>query len=354
MKLKYNEVYENGNPPYELYQGEDGLWGLVDCKGNKLKAVFKKFDDYTYSCVPWETVGFLPEYGFVLVNWADPDEAWFNFTYGDDRYPRAFTKYLWESPNKSFEEYRAEYKRLLPEDSHWILDAISEVKRVYDIEDDDELYYAIKEFMAMNGHLRSGTVADFNSLFDPIMRDENVDKDMKVALWNAKVEMDHNMRFFEDELNNPVLDKSETQKMCDYEHIRLEMQSNRTRDIISAFALLCYSVKHEDVDSLYAWCLDFLALITGIQEIHVNRDMVEKAVKTVWINEKMLNTRPQTIINEFTNRFKDENITCTEDECRDMASVFIANIDAIINELAYGNRETTNQYIKSITFDLLS
>lgn len=204
MKLnyKYNEVYENGNPPYELYQGEDGLWGLVDCKGNKLKAVFKRDDNNHFSCVPLEVVSFNPNEGFELVSWYDPCEVWFNFTWEDSRYPSEFGKYLWDRPEKSFDEYEPKLRALLPDDIHWIFDSLKETDRILDIDDDKECHDAIKDFLGKNPHLRSVSVAEYNKLLDSVMRCENIDEDMKIALWNAKVSLDYNIRFFEDEISD--------------------------------------------------------------------------------------------------------------------------------------------------------
>lgn len=67
------------NPPYSLYQAENGKWGLIDGSGNKLAAEFKRGDKDCFSRVPWEIVTFNPEEGFELQTWYDPDEVWFNF-----------------------------------------------------------------------------------------------------------------------------------------------------------------------------------------------------------------------------------------------------------------------------------
>ncbi|MCM1451057.1 MAG: hypothetical protein NC102_02260 [Clostridium sp.] len=202
MSLKYNEVYENGNPPYELYQGEDGLWGLVDCKGNKLKAVFKRGEKNHFHCVPWEVVSFNPNEGFELDAWYDPCEVWFNFTWKDPRYPAEFGKYLWRRSEKSINEYEQELKVLLPTDMHWIFDSPRETERILDIDDDEEFHDAIRDFLDKNPHLRSVSIADYNAMLDPVMRNESVDEDMKSALWRAKVELDFNIRFFEDEISD--------------------------------------------------------------------------------------------------------------------------------------------------------
>ena len=202
MNPKYNEVYENGNPPYELYQGDDGLWGLVDCKGNKLKAVFKRGDNNHFSRVPWEVVSFNPNEGFELDAFYDESEVWFDFTWGDSRYPAEFCKYLWNRLKKPIDEYEAELKALLPADIHWIFDSLRETDRILDIDDDKECQDAIKDFLNKNPHLRSVSVADYNCQLDPVMQSKNVDEDVKIALWRAKAELDYNIRFFEDEISD--------------------------------------------------------------------------------------------------------------------------------------------------------
>lgn len=70
-----NSKYGNGvNPPYSLYQGDDGKWGLVDKDGRKLDAVFSRAgNDNRFSCVPWEVVAFDEQEGFDLIAWCDPD-----------------------------------------------------------------------------------------------------------------------------------------------------------------------------------------------------------------------------------------------------------------------------------------
>ncbi|MDE6560938.1 MAG: hypothetical protein K2K75_06140 [Muribaculaceae bacterium] len=62
------------NPPYSLYQNEDGKWGLVDGIGNRLPADFERLDEHRFSCVPWEVVTFDEQEGFDLQSWYDPCE----------------------------------------------------------------------------------------------------------------------------------------------------------------------------------------------------------------------------------------------------------------------------------------
>lgn len=192
-----DDQYGNGNPPYSLYQAEDGLWGLMDKDGVKLPAVFKRSDDI-FSCVPWEVLNFNPEEGFDLLAWYDPFEVWFNFTFEDDRYPEEYAKYLWKCPDKGFSEYEAEFHHVLP-GLCWLFDCINEAKRIMSIDDEDEYQSAMLHFMDQYPQLDH--LADYNGDLDPIMRSENVSEDMKIALWGAKVGLDYHVRTFLEDIS---------------------------------------------------------------------------------------------------------------------------------------------------------
>lgn len=68
-----DQRYSNGKPPYVLYQAENGLWGLKDCRGIKLPAVFNKIGEY-YSCDEGEIVTFDPNDGFILKSYCVFDD----------------------------------------------------------------------------------------------------------------------------------------------------------------------------------------------------------------------------------------------------------------------------------------
>lgn len=74
--MKDNRYGFGENPPYSLYQGSDGKWGLVDGSGQKLDAVFDKGKNDCFSCVPWEVVTFDEKEGFELLSWYDPSDIW--------------------------------------------------------------------------------------------------------------------------------------------------------------------------------------------------------------------------------------------------------------------------------------
>ncbi len=190
--MAYDGRYENGNPPYSLYQGDDGKWGLVDKDGTRLPAVFKRLDEDRFQKEPWSVVTFNPEEGFELLAWSDPCEAWFNFSFDDSRYPAEFAGYLWKKPNKEYKEYESEIRRLMPAESHWLLDCINEADSLLRIDDEVECHKVIEQFLATYPQLANA--ADFNHLLDPIMRNKHVSEDMKVALWQAKAMLDDNVR----------------------------------------------------------------------------------------------------------------------------------------------------------------
>lgn len=190
--MAYDGRYENGNPPYSLYQGDEDKWGLVDKSGTKLPAVFTRIDENRFQENPWSAVTFNPEEGFELLAWSDPCEAWFNFTWDDPRYPAEFAGYLWKKPNKEYQEYESEIRRLMPVETHWLLDCINEAGRILDIEDEEEYHNAIEQFLATYPQLANA--ADYNNSLDPVMRDANVSEDIKIALWQAKVMLDDNVR----------------------------------------------------------------------------------------------------------------------------------------------------------------
>lgn len=197
--MAYDGGYENGNPPYSLYQGDNDKWGLVDKDGTKLPAVFKRLDEDKFQEDTWSVVTFNPDEGFDLLVWCDPCEAWFNFTFDDSRYPAEFAGYLWKKPNKGYQEYENEIRRLIPKEAHWLLDCIKEADSLLGIDDEAESHKAIEQFLANYPQLANA--ADFNRLLDPVMRNTNDPEDMKIALWQAKVMFDANIKLFMQDVN---------------------------------------------------------------------------------------------------------------------------------------------------------
>ena len=181
-----DDIYGGGkNPPYSLYQGEDGRWGLVDGSGVKLPAVFNRVDDELFSQCCNEVVTFSEEDGFELLCWYDPSEVWFNFTFDDPAYPEEYMEFLWKRPTKPIGDYKEIIYSRIPATSHWFIDYIINPR---EFDDDTFTYTVIRDYLALHPEVKTPSIT--NPLLDPIMTDKSIDKDIRHALWRAKVRLD--------------------------------------------------------------------------------------------------------------------------------------------------------------------
>lgn len=184
------------HPPYSLYQAENGKWGLVDGTGAKLDAVFDRIGEERFSQVPWEVVTFDPQEGFSLLAWYDPCEVWFNFTWEDSAYPEEFAELLWKRPDHDIEYYRDTLYKLMPVDNHWLIDEILNVDKL-DRSDDDEFYWHIDAILSTHTQLADASIT--NPMLDPVMRNDQINKDIKIALWQAKVGLDSDIKVYKED-----------------------------------------------------------------------------------------------------------------------------------------------------------
>lgn len=185
------------NPPYSLYQAENGKWGLIDGRGNKLPPEFKRGDNDCFSRVPWEVVTFDPQEGFELQAWYDPDEVWFNFTFDNTDYPAEYAPYLWEKPTNDVETYRDVLYNMVPSENHWLIDDILQQDALTK-EADVECAWTIDEELLCHPELADPAVT--NQMLEQVMRNAEVDKDVKITLWRAKVALDyHIIKYNEDD-----------------------------------------------------------------------------------------------------------------------------------------------------------
>ena len=184
-------------PPYSLYQGEDGKWGLVDGEGKYLPAIFDRYDD-RFSRVPWEVVTFDEQEGFELLAWYDPCEVWFNFTFDDDAYPDRWGKLLWAKTGRFF-DFRQLYRDFMPKESRWILDAITMCQTLYKLIDykdwdreDQEYQLLARELQSRYPQLKE--IANTNLQLAPVLDNPDVDLLAKATLWYSKVKLDNFLR----------------------------------------------------------------------------------------------------------------------------------------------------------------
>lgn len=185
------------NPPYSLYQGEDGKWGLVDKDGVKLNAVFTRSQDGdVFSCALGEVVYFDENEGFNLLAWCDPDEAWFNFTYDNDEYPSRWCYLLSKSEPKEFPTYFPLYRENLPEKDRWLIEAIgyffTRIHEIDSISDFDKEESEFEELKAdiKNRYPKIEQYAMTSLMLAPILDNLQIEEDARVALWENKVYLD--------------------------------------------------------------------------------------------------------------------------------------------------------------------
>ncbi len=179
------------HPPYSLYQNEEGKWGLVDGTGKRLPAIFDRLNEYSFSCVLWEVVTFDEMEGFELQAWYDPDEVWFNFTFGNPDYPDEFAHYLWKRATLAFDEIADLVKTYLPTDSQWLIDCMFLAAKEDDMED-EEFNEALRQYLSDYPDLNEPS--KLNLLLDPIMRNPDIGEEIKRTVWNAKVTLDYTVR----------------------------------------------------------------------------------------------------------------------------------------------------------------
>ena len=189
------------NPPYSLYQAEGGKWGLIDGSGNRLPAEFKRGDNDCFSRVPWEVVTFNPEEGFELLSWYDPCEVWFNFTFDNPHYPAEYAEYLWERSKNDVQHYRDLIYELIPSDNHWLIDIILKEEELGEKEDED-FDRAVDELLSKYPKLLKPAIT--NPMLEPVMRNPEIDKDVKIALWQTKVALDYDILKYFDKIPEEI------------------------------------------------------------------------------------------------------------------------------------------------------
>lgn len=184
------------HPPYSLYQASNGKWGLIDATGAKLEAIFERIDENRFSQAPWEVVTFDEKEGFSLVAWYDPHEAWFNFTWEDPAYPNEFAGLLWQRQKKEIESYKDIFYNLIPKEFHWLIDYICNVRNL-DLMEDDDFYWHIDAMLCSHPELAEASIT--NPMLDTVMRNEEIDMDIKIALWRGKVQLDSSIKVYKED-----------------------------------------------------------------------------------------------------------------------------------------------------------
>ena len=193
---KKSEYGLSENPPYSLYQAGNGKWVLVDKNRVKLPAVFDRLDEKRFSCSPEDVVAFDKQEEFELLAWCDLSVVCFNFTFNNPAYTDGLIKLMWEKPTvKSVRDYSDVLLTLLPASAHWLTDAVLELDvmdvQLHDCEFDERDERHIS-FIAqlLSSHQEVGDAAITNPMLDLVMRNNEVDIDVRKALWRGKLNLD--------------------------------------------------------------------------------------------------------------------------------------------------------------------
>lgn len=79
-----------------------------------------------------------------------------------------------------------------------------------------------------------------------------------------------------------------------------------------------------------------------------NRDIVAKMIEKRWFEMEELNSDTEKVIAFIENKFKEENIKITIEELKYYAKEFQNAMSDIIQQMAYGNKNSIMQYIENI------
>lgn len=123
-------------------------------------------------------------------------EVWYKFTIENPAYPTEFEKYLQEKSRKSIEEYAETLYSLFPIEDHWLIENIVRADELYMMEDED-FYWAIDAIVYSDPVMEDAEAT--NRLLISLMNDENIDRDLKIALWRAKVSLDLSIKIYRED-----------------------------------------------------------------------------------------------------------------------------------------------------------
>lgn len=81
-------------------------------------------------------------------------------------------------------------------DNHWLIDEILNVENL-DRSDDDEFYRHIDAALSTHPQLSDPSIT--NPMLAPVMRNDQIDNDIKIAIWQAKVGLDSDIKVFKED-----------------------------------------------------------------------------------------------------------------------------------------------------------
>lgn len=114
----------------------------------------------------------------------------------DPAYHEEFADLLRKPSKKDIGDYSEVLYRLIAQEHHWLLELIIGERNLNQM-DDDEFYWHIDALLYSNQELADPSIT--NSMLEPVMRNEQLDEDIKRALWRAKVSLDRHIKIYKED-----------------------------------------------------------------------------------------------------------------------------------------------------------
>ena len=161
----------------------------------------------------------------------------------------------------------------------------------------------------------------------------------------------------EHKLTLSEIDKRRDKHICEMAFSRNEFKiylMTVTTTIISYFALIKYAtLTNTHQQTVTHWKRELKDKIMNFQEIdtkpkHNDRDLVYQTLMKTWTSKMELDTHSEYIIRRFSSKFEEEGINIDEKMKQTLANSFVSQIPNIINEMAFGTKDSTNKYMDSI------
>lgn len=161
----------------------------------------------------------------------------------------------------------------------------------------------------------------------------------------------------ESKLTKEEVDKRRGDLLLEMAFYRDEFKNyllNITTTIISHFALIVYSqISNTHTETLNHWKGELRDRIVEFQEMDTkpksgNRKMVSKVLSDTWFVKLDLPNKPNIVARRFQTKFQEENIIIDNVMKERIARLFIENMSAIIEQMAYGTEQTAQEYVNNI------
>ena len=125
-----------------------------------------------------------------------------------------------------------------------------------------------------------------------------------------------------------------------------------TVTLMQHWCLVKYCTETNRVQTKQHWKSEVFNYIYRIASTKIkpsnNRDIVAKMIEKRWFEMEELNSDTEKVVAFIENKFNEENINLTVEELTHYANEFQGAMNDIIQQMAYGDKNSINAYIESI------